>query len=84
VACVDDAGFFPETERLNDVFKYCMNNTSSCRLSLILQHFGESCTKKACDRKAKYDNCHQCVICFHCLFVFNCCINSGLVFFRTI
>jgi hypothetical protein len=41
----DNAGFSPETERLKDVM--------SCRMFLILQYFGESCNKKACDRKAE-------------------------------
>lgn len=72
VCCLEgdtyDAGFFPETERLKDVMNYC-ENTSSCRMYLIFQHFGESCSKKACDRKAKCDNCRivalrWCVTCW--------------------
>jgi hypothetical protein len=63
-----DAGFFPETERLKDVMNYC-ENTSSCRMYLILQQFGESCSKKACNRKAKCENCRivalrWCVTCW--------------------
>ncbi|EFX66263.1 hypothetical protein DAPPUDRAFT_332358 [Daphnia pulex] len=58
-ADTDGDGYFPETERLKDVIKYC-ENTSSCRMYSILQHFGESCNRKACDRKAKCDNCRQC------------------------
>ncbi|XP_046438293.1 ATP-dependent DNA helicase Q-like 4B [Daphnia pulex] len=58
-ADTDGDGYFPETERLKDVIKYC-ENTSSCRMYLILQYFGESCNRKVCNRKAECDNCRQC------------------------
>ncbi|XP_046649301.1 Bloom syndrome protein homolog [Daphnia pulicaria] len=56
-------GTFPETETLQEVMMYC-ENTTSCRMSLILQYFGESCVENVCLRSALCDNCRrsQCVL----------------------
>ncbi|XP_046438883.1 Bloom syndrome protein homolog [Daphnia pulex] len=51
-------GTFPETESLKEMMMYC-ENTSSCRMYLILQYFGESFHEYACDRRAVCDNCRR-------------------------